>query len=106
MKPDIYDAYDSFDRAALRSAQTISILAKDIEGLYQIGVELNDPTPTGPNIEQASRGGDISDPTGTLGTSQSRHERSHQLNEARKSLAEALKHTRKALNAAARASTP
>jgi hypothetical protein len=106
VKPDIYDSFDSFDRAALRSAQTIAVLAADIEGLYKMGVELNDPTPPGPSIEQGRGGGDVNDPTGRLGTSQRRYERSEQLEVARKSLTEALKHTRKALHAAARASTP
>jgi hypothetical protein len=106
VKPNIDDPFDSFDRAAIRSAQTIVILAADVEGLYRLGVELNDPVPPGPSIEQSRGGGDISDPTARFGISERRHQRTEQLKQARLSLTAALQHTRKALHAAARASAP
>jgi hypothetical protein len=97
VKVNDFDAYDSYDREALRSATIIIQLTQDIAEMYARGVELNDPTPSGGSYDQPMGRSGISDPTGEMATDQRRQQRANQLKAARLSLAKALKEVRHAL---------
>ena len=106
MKPNLWDAYDSFDREALRTAEMIQNLAADVIELYKTGVELNDPSPGAIQYEQSIGSSDISDPTGNAVTNPRRHQRSDQLKATRIALSKSLRDVRHALYNAAAAAGP
>jgi hypothetical protein len=105
VKDDPLDIYDSYDREALRTAAMLVQLTQDVIELYSIGVELNDPTPSGGGgYDQPMGRSGISDPTGEMATNPRRHQRANQLKESRLALAKALKEVRHAMyNSAAAA---
>jgi hypothetical protein len=103
---DIFDAFDSYDREALRSAEMIRQLAGDVIELYSTGVEINDPSPGAIQYEQTGRSTDISDPTGNAATDPRRQQRHGQLRATRLALKASLRHLRHALYNSAAAAGP
>ena len=106
MKPSLWDAYDSYDREALQTAEMIQQLAGDILELYKAGVELNDPSPGAIQYGEAIRSSDLGDPTGNAATNPRRHQRATQLHNTRTALSKALKEIRHALYNSAAATAP
>ena len=106
MKPNLWDAFDSYDREALRTAEMIQQLAGDILELYKAGIELNDPSPGAIQYGDPSRSSEISDPTANAAINPRRQQRAQQLRASRIALTASLRDLRAALYNAAAAAGP